>query len=1403
MRAARVLALLAIAVFAGLTCQAALGFWSGVGESGDGEGIAGATTVNQGATPTARVTGATNVIVSWGASTLSNGLPVSAYTVKRYNQETGALATIGSGCAGTLAGQTCTETGVPVGDWEYTVTPAFSAHWRGPESVKSGGANTGPGSMILSRTLFGGSVAPLPAVATGTVSGFLANEPISFSLNDGAPLSASPSHVGADGSASFSVTIPAGTADGPYSLIVDSTTTDASAGILVDNTPPAVSLGLEPAANAAGWNRTSSVEVSATVSDGNGSGVAFSKYTTDGSDPKTSPTAQLADGSPIALSQSSTVKFYVVDNAGNESAVKTQQVKIDTTVPYFTVETIEVEGGYYEEPGDVASGIPGLTYYRGAAAGSFRLRLTPLALGGSPAVAAGFSALDPNAIGFSFDSTSVITPAGGPFVSGLVSWVAGTTANGGGAVSLTNAAGSTFGASGVTHNDSTSPTGGSVEAVGLVGTGGRYSTSLSLNLQLAKGTDGGSGLADGSAPRDLPAQLLRASAPLTSSNGVANGTCGTYSAFTKVGGNDPAPGVENTVPTDNTCYLYHYLVSDHVGNVATYTSQDIKVQTSPAASLKPTTAVLTPVSGVSAQSVSGSTVFYNPAQLGSFNVDSSASAPYAGIAQMSFPAIAGFSGGGAVTSPVSGTLFRSTYSWSANGASPSPGTQALTATNNVGLSATNEAAFTIVKDESGPNGGLVEATGLVGTGGRYSTSLTVSLALARGADAGAGLAASGAQLLRASAPLTSASNGNGACGTFGTFTQVGTLDPTTPKSDVVPADRTCYRYQYVVPDKVGNKTIYTAADVKVDTVAPPAPTLTFSGLSNSSATGTAVFYRPGAGSGGFQVNATSADTTAGVVGYAFPTLPGGWTPGAGTGGAQTYSWSEANPTAPTGAQSVSATNNAGRSSASSFTVTPDSTAPTAGSLTYTNGYSTGSTVSVTLVKGIDTGGAGVNSTSGILEVSTATLAGGACGAFGGFSLASTNPASGVSIPVVTGTCYQFRYLISDNVGNQATFTSASVTKVDTVAPTNALSLEAAENASMTGSTVYYKGNVAGSFKVKDIVTDAASGPVSATFPLIATTGWVHNLETINTPAGGPYVSSAFSWTATPSIPTTKSVFATDAAGKASTNASLAFSNDIVAPISGSVTYLNGTAKTLSVAVTTADGTDSLSGVNAALDTLKRDETTLNTTTGVCAAFPGTFATTVTRVAGADTSVASGNCYQYRYFVSDKVGNQATWSSANVVKVDTTGPQVTAIVSQQSGGTAGNGKLEIGDKLILTFNQSLATASVPSSFSGATETSPGAGQNVTLAIPGLTKGSLDTGSSAYLAAASTTATFGGTVVLVNAGTATTVTLTINSLSGATTAASTGSLIFSPAATITEASGIPAFGSFTAVTTFKLF
>lgn len=1393
-------ALLAVSIAVGAAGSPALGYWSGFQTVLHGSGGAGSGSVDPVTAPTANSQG-TRVVLTWAASTLSTGAPVDGYVVRRYDAGTGTSQTVGSGCAGTVVATTCTELGMPAGNWTYTVTPVLSGNWRGAASVPSGEVHTGTTVLSLDQTVVG---APLPAQITGTLTGFVANEGITYLLDDASPLTGSPSAVGAGGSATItSLTIPAGTGDGSHTItVVGGQGSRVETSILVDTTAPTVTPFTTPAANAAGWNNTSPVEVNGVADDGDGSGLAAVKYTDDGSDPKTSPTAQYALVPPVAT-ETTTYRYYGIDRAGNESAVSTLNVRIDTTPPYFTVAFANVSGGAYISPAS-PEGVPGTAYYRGVAAGSFRFEITPIPTGGSPTVSAGFTPLSAEVTGVSFDSSSITTPAGGPYVSNPFSWVDGTSSTPSGTITVLDAAGNSFGDAGLLHNDSTAPTGGSVDADGLTGTGGRYSTSLDLSLALAKGTDAASGLADGSSPRDAPAQLLRASAPLTSTNGTADGACGAYGAYAQVPSDDPSSTVSDTVPDDMTCYRYRYLVSDHVGNVAAYTSPDIKVMTTTVASVRPTDATITAVSGVAGQSVTGSTAYYNPALAGSFTVDSSAQSPVVGIAQMFFPALAGFTGGGAETTPVSAQTYRTTYAWTAGSAATSPGVQSLTATNNAGVSRSNPTAFAVVADDVTPSGGSVDASGLAGTGGRYSTSAALSIAFAPGTDGGSGLATAGRQLLRASASLTSNGTADGACGAFGAYTQVGADDPVSPKADTVPVDRTCYRYRYVVPDKVGNQATYTSPDVKVQAAAPPVPALTFSGLSNASSTGSSVFYRPAAASGGFTVNATSVDLTSGTAGFGFPTLPAGWSSVSGATGSRTYSWSAPNPGVPAATQSVTATNNAGRQSSSAFTVavTSDSTPPSGGSVSYTNGYTTNPNVNVSFTKGTDTG-SGLATASGVLQRSFAPLAGGSCGSFDAFATITTNPTSAYSNPVTTG-CYQYRYLISDNVGNEATYTTPSIVKVDQIHPSNTISitnLTGGAYSAFSGAVLYYKGDTPGSFRYTDALADAESGPASVDFFDIAATGWTHSAETVSTPAGGPYTSSTYSWTANPATPTQKAVVGRDVAGKI-WNAAITFADDSTPPAGSSVTYTNGIVNTASVPVNLQNGGDGGSGVDATTTVLRRDVATLTTATETCGTFAGTYATTVTLVGGVDSGVASGNCYRYSYTVSDKVGNTITVTSASVAKVDTSGPRVTSVASFQSGGAPGDGRLQVGDRLVLTFNQSLATASVPTSFSGATETSPGAASHVTLSIPLITSGALDTGSAGYVPASST-ATFGGTVALSNNGLATTVTLVVNSVTGAVPTPSSGALIFAPAATIHDGGGNSAGGTLVTASTFKLF
>lgn len=337
-------------------------------------------------------------------------------------------------------------------------------------------------------------------------------------------------------------------------------------------------------------------------------------------------------------------------------------------------------------------------------------------------------------------------------------------------------------------------------------------------------------------------------------------------------------------------------------------------------------------------------------------------------------------------------------------------------------------------DVAGPTGGSVDATGLTGTGSRYSTSTSLSLALAAGTDP-SGMAGAVAELRRATATLT-----DGSCGTFGSPIVVAT-GPASPYADTV-TDAACHRYEYAVSDTVGNPTTYTSPAIKVDTTAPGAPQLGFSALTNTawSGAGSTVYYRSTAASGSFTTTATATDAS-GIASYAYPGLGAGWTTTPGAAGVTTYAWS-GTPTPP-GTRTVTATNNASLvSEGAGFTLVDDVSAPTAGTVSYPDGSTGSSSVSVTFTTGTDDG-SGIGTR--LLQRASAPLSGGTCGTFTQFATVpgGTNPTSPFADTVSGGSCYKYQYVVTDQVGNERTASSAHVVKValsylDTITATSGL-----------------------------------------------------------------------------------------------------------------------------------------------------------------------------------------------------------------------------------------------------------------------------------------------------------------------------------------------------------------------------
>jgi hypothetical protein len=644
------------------------------------------------------------------------------------------------------------------------------------------GVTTNPGNswstwqpaVVLASSAFNG---PFPETATGTLAHFVANETVIYRLDGATPLTGSPSAVGAGGAATITSLSMPSASEGAHTLyVIGGNGSQATTAVTIDATIPTASASLSPAANGNGWNNTSPVQVTLIGSDPGGSGIAQIRYTLDGTDPTVSGTA-VTYGSPFTVASTTTVKYYATDAAGNVSVVGTKQVNIDTTGPANSIAVSNVTGNAVKSSNTV--------YYRGANAGSFTLTNTVTDATSGPASSA-TAALGGAATGWTHTPSMVTTPAGGPYVSSTFTWGAATSSAPTETVTGADAASNTTGTVLSFVNDSTGPTGGSVDATGLVGAGSRYSTSTNLSIAFADGTDT-VGVTSGKI-------LARATATLT------NGSCGAYGAYTNLA-TDPSSPYPNTV-ADQACYSYRYTVLDLLGNSTGYYSGDVKVDT---------TAPAAPSLGYSVMTntyQAGGTVWYrSTATSGAFTTTAATTDTASGIASYAFPAL----GTGWTSTP--GTTDVNAYSWAATGMA-APGSKSVTATNNAtGTSAGT--SFTMTADDTAPIGGSVTNTN------GYHTTTSLNVTTGTGTDGGSNIDTNSRQLQRRVGTLSA-----GSCSAWGAYANLA-ANPTSPYADTV-AGASCYQYQYLVDDNVDNRATYTGTDVtRVDTTAPSGDSISY------------------------------------------------------------------------------------------------------------------------------------------------------------------------------------------------------------------------------------------------------------------------------------------------------------------------------------------------------------------------------------------------------------------------------------------------------------------------------------------------------------------------------------------------------------------------------------------------
>ncbi|HEY5230546.1 MAG TPA: LamG domain-containing protein [Galbitalea sp.] len=280
---------------------------------------------------------------------------------------------------------------------------------------------------------------------------------------------------------------------------------------------------------------------------------------------------------------------------------------------------------------------------------------------------------------------------------------------------------------------------------------------------------------------------------------------------------------------------------------------------------------------------------------------------------------------------------------------------------------------------------------------------------------------------------------------------------------------------------------------------------------------------------------------------------------------------------------------------------------------------------------------------------------------------------------------QWRYSITPVVGTNWTGAESAlsaVTYTDPTAPVNNLSLSnITGGAAISGTTAYYRGSAVGTFTITNALTDVDSGPASSTTSALGgtTTGWTHTPSTVSTPSGGPYVSNTFSWVAGTTSSPTETITGRDLANNtAVTTVSLV--NDSTAP-TGTISYTTGyqAGRFVTLTLTAAD-----SGSGLASAQLQR--ASANFVNGTCQAF-GAFANLgVVNPASPykDSTVTNATCYNYRYVLTDLVGNTFTATSASTAWVDYAGAvrfETTGIVSQlRFGDSTLNGNVKAVDSV---------------------------------------------------------------------------------------------------------------------------
>ncbi|MCX6709738.1 MAG: Ig-like domain-containing protein, partial [Candidatus Woesearchaeota archaeon] len=467
------------------------------------------------------------------------------------------------------------------------------------------------------------------------------------------------------------------------------------------------------------------------------------------------------------------------------------------------------------------------------------------------------------------------------------------------------------------------------------------------------------------------------------------------------------------------------------------------------------------------------------------------------------------------------------------------------------------------------------------------------------------------------------------------------------------------------------------------------------GTSYSYVTGASVYYN-NASTGDFIVSisaSTTGGTNASISNVTFPVTVSAGGNDSLTPYNWTYDWDNLDKTDYASA-TATCYNNWSDSSTAAFNVYWDNANPSGGSVSYNSTYTSASTERINVSEGTDSG-SGLSTAQ--LYRQSATLSAGACGAYGTFTAIGTSTTGKTTVDdttLVSGNCYKYAYNVTDNVGNTASYTSTNEIKVDSVAPTCSVSA-VAENSTygyVSGTTLYYSSTGTGGYNISITATDTTSGVKNVTFPTTTSTG---GADTTN-----PYTWT-YDWDTGDTYSSSSTVYIYDNAQNSGV-CSYTVTRDITAPAGGSVSYNNTYTSQSTERINVSEGTDSGSGLATAQ--LYRQSATLSA--GSCGAY-GAFTTIGSSATGKttvdDATLVSGNCYKYVYNATDNVGNTASYTSANEIKVDSVAPtcSVSAIAENSTYGYVSGTTLYYNSAGTGGYNVSVTTTETASGVKNVT------------------------------------------------------------------------------------------------------